>query len=47
MSSVIYIYIYIYLTLDLAMPVLVALKEEKGFVDSELGIGVGVEAKEG
>ena len=29
------------------MPVLVALKEEKFFVDSELGIGVEVEAKEG
>ena len=41
------IYIYIYLTLDLAMPVLVVLKEEEGFVVSELGIGAEVVAKKG
>ena len=41
------IYIYIYLTLDLAMPVLVVLKEEEGFLDSELGIGAEMEAKKG
>ena len=43
MSSVIYIYI----TLDLVMPVLVVLKEEEGFLDSELGIGAEMEVKKG